>query len=413
MFLDLLRKLRNKSFKADFLGINTLFLLVFQLIMDSSNKTKLLLMFLVGIYLLALASQAIALLIVFLSIRNYVSTQPTGVMVEVSLFLQSFDLEKTELLFLLVSPAVAFLFIASKLLSKARIDLVSLSVKFKEQYERSYLTPQFCDGENCTQNFAVQLNGIFGVVRALLLNSFVFLQTAASLVILLIIEPLIAVYLVFCIVAFFVILLFARVKKPSKQPVKIEQLDEEDFADEEMSIAQSPSSFNRTERMRLLGRNYGYFVVASSFIIGIIFDLGFMERIDKFALVGIILRYVPGFFVPVAVIGNASKPFRRTMVLLINIRNLIKTWQKIPSAKSEEIMYFICETSPYFPLGTMTYDHKAKTRKVLKKEFSQHTKVIIKLNKTLWKHPLRTKHQLSLLKKHKNGAKIPSIFFGL
>ena len=211
------------------------------------------------LYGIALVAQVIALLSTLSIIRNYLyGSELNDYLFYISSKLGWLNPEEKFVIFL--SLCFGLIMFSSKILSVSRMGLVDLSLSFKDEFEARVLSFHlFKDNEPTSEKL---INGAFGTLRALLLNTISLLQSAVAIIALSFISLEISIFLIIAVAIFIIRLSFVRAKNNNSQRESTSIIDEnEDLP--------SSASFNRIESMRHFGRSWVYFIMFSAIVLSI------------------------------------------------------------------------------------------------------------------------------------------------
>lgn len=301
---------------GDFSGFNVLVMFIYLILKQSTKIFKISLIKFVFLYLIAIAFQTAALMVFYLSLKHYVSTDLKNIYI-IEKITQFLDLTKVESLLLSLLPAILLLLLSSSLLKYCRVGLSSLAISMKDNLVKKIENENLIYKDDKYDNFLKQIEGTFGAVRAFFLNTFVFFQATIALIALLILEPIIGFTSVVMFVVFLYSLSFIKVSKNDKKENDINELD---ILDENIGL--SSKSFERLEKLRVYGRNFGNVGLIIFVLVGIIFSLDFMITLEQFTLVMILVRVSVQIYVPVGVISASCVPYKKNISTLYNIMNL-------------------------------------------------------------------------------------------
>lgn len=321
--------------KGDFSGIYALFSFVFLNLKVSNKKFRFRLAGLVFLYIVAIVFQLLAFLVFFQGLKYYLSSELMPELVHT--IVQSLNLTSVELLMLLIAPSFVLMLLSSKILNISRVGLSRLALDLKSGFERYFYNRVKVEKLYQSSAFDKYVEASFGTVRALFLNSFVFVQAVSALIVLFYFDYLVGLL---CLVSFFIFMFainqFAEKKVINKEAETAESVD--DCLNEELGL--SSKSFERLERMRLFSRNYGAYVIFFVAVSGIVFSLKFMSELGTFTAVILLVRYYGQIFTPFAVISAALFPYKKTITTLVNISKIMDRYDELDVPDSEARIKF-------------------------------------------------------------------------
>lgn len=383
--------------RGDFTGFNILVFFLFEQILIAKSKILGNLVSFTILYGIALVAQIIALLSTLSIIRNYLYASDLNFY----LFYISSKvgwLNPEEKFVILLSLCFGLIMFSSKILSISRIGLVDLSLSFKEEFEAKVLSFHLFEDDDSTSEKSI--NGAFGTLRALLLNTISILQSAVAITALSFISFEIGVLLVIAIAIFIIRLSFVRTKKTTGPEENLTNIIDEN---EDLP---SSASFNRIESMRHFGRSWVYFIMFSAILVSIIISASFTEDIALFGVSILLIRVATNCVVSIAVISAASKPFKDTLRNLTNLCRVVRYHaETISNARNSEryrdqylIILFANETS--YRIRKEYLDNKKKIL-IKDKTIDRSMISIVDVTQKRFKSILSKKDMLRIIKKRK------------
>lgn len=322
--------------KGEYAAFISLMYLSYLLVRGASKKERSSFLLLVGIYIFSIFLQGFAIGLFYFGVQHYIDDSSSGYITKVLSYIP-FDFTKVEQLVISLTPAIFLLVLSSKVLSVSRVGLSRLVLRLRDALLTKYKESTYIVSSDDDETFYKNMDGTFGAMRALFLNAFVFAQAFVSLCALFYFEPSIALFNVFCLLAFMFVLTKVKPKKQGSNSAKETQKDAMEAAAEaaaEMEgVGISSKSFERLERMRIYGRNATNIVLFSSVAVGVVLSLEFLTSLDKLTLSLFLLRYVANVYTPIAVISASCVPFKSNIITLINIENYLKAWERKPASE--------------------------------------------------------------------------------
>ena len=383
--------------KGDFTGFNILVFFLFEQILIAKNKIVGNLVSFTILYGIALVAQIIALLSTLTIIRNYLYGSDLNFYLSyISSKIDWLNPEEKFVIFL--SLCFGLIMFSSKILSISRIGLVDLSLSFKEEFEARVLSFHlFKDNEPTSEKL---INGAFGTLRALLLNTISLLQSAVAIIALSFISFEISIFLIIAVAIFIIRLSFVRAKKTG-----IPEEDTTSIIDENEDLPSS-ASFNRIEGMRHFGRSWVYFIMFSAIVLSILISSSFTEDIALFGVSILLIRVATNCIISIAVISAASKPFKDTLKNLTNLCRVVRYHaETISTAKNSAryrdqylIILFSSETG-----NRIRKEYLDKKKKILisDKTIDRSMISIIDITQKRYRRLLSKKDMLRIIKKRK------------
>lgn len=305
---------------GDFSGFNALIIFVYSLLRMAAKKIKLQVLSFVSLYMLAILLQAGALIVFYISVKLYVDPNAYDLS-KIEQWIPLSLLTNVEILLLSTTPALILLLSSSKLLGYCRVSLSGIALTLKERVSNEFIGNSliYTGSDINDDTFYKQIDGLFGSVRALFLNSFVFFQAIASVIALSFMEPILSLIYITMLVVF--LYLLTTIKPIKYEENSKNQLDEvEDIVDEDLGL--NSKSFARLERLRIFGRNYSNIGLFVFVLAGVVLSLDFMITIEEFSVVLILLRFSMQIYTPIAVISASCVPYKKNIITMHNILKL-------------------------------------------------------------------------------------------
>lgn len=237
--------------------------------------------------------------------------------------------EVTQLVFLMV-PAIVLIIFSSILLRYTRVRLSRLVISLKSNFLAYFFKDIPLSGVENKADLEKRIEAVFGVVRAIFLNSFVVIQSIISLFFIFWLDVYVGIYLL--LYSLFFILAIANLK--DKKATTDEEIGQDDAVEDEF-VGLSSKSFERLERMRHFGRNANTFFMVGFVLLGLGLNLPFMGKIETFSILFLLIRYYGQLFVPFGVIAGASVPHRKMVNVLLNILNLNRLYLHVKDYKPQ------------------------------------------------------------------------------
>lgn len=315
--------------KGDFSGIYALFAFVRLNLRISHRKFRIRLGSLVALYVAAIFCQVLAFFSFFHALKYYLS--PDLMPSAIKTLMAGLELTSVEQLMCLLAPSFLLMLLSSKILNISRVGLSRLALDMKEGFEKYFYKAVKTEVLYQSSDFDKYVEASFGTVRALFLNSFVFIQSTVALIILMYLDFYIALICILSFVFFMISINRFTEKKANNAKTNLNDSSEE-CLDENLGL--SSKSFERLERMRLFSRNYGAYLMLFVTLVGVIFSFEFMEELEVFTMVMLLVRYYGQIFTPVAVISAALFPYKKTITTLVNISKVIDSLDCYPMATS-------------------------------------------------------------------------------